>query len=340
MEERQEQPRAAAGRLAALHEFVARFAAKPDGVTQKLDDVAADVLAAFQEVGVEPLLLKGRALAVLLYRAGEQRSYSDVDLLVAPHELDASEEALRGLGFENSSARKGIDDVGGVVHAETWIGSAPGSNDPPMIDLHHWLPGARAMPATAWKALAARRTWIEVGGHQAAVLDRSGQAMHLAMHAAQHGPAFQKHVDELSLALERWPDEVWEAAVDLAQELDATETFAAGLRLVAEGEALAARIGLPSTTELDWTIRHQRDRPRGTFHLQAFADAAQTRERLTILRRSLLPGRVWIVRQHPWARRGRLHVIAAYGVHLARAPGWAARAWLFRGRARRAGRPR
>jgi hypothetical protein len=162
--------------------------------------------------------------------------------------------------------------------------------------------------------------------------------MHLAMHAAQHGPAFEKHLDELLLAIERWPDEVWESAALLAEELDATETFAAGLRLVPEGEALAARIGLPSTTELDWTIRHLHDRPRGTFHLQAFADAAETRERLTILRRSLLPGRVWIMRQHPWARGGGLRVIAAYGVHLARAPGWAARALLFRGRARRAGR--
>ena len=337
MEQRQEAQAAAAG-LDALQEFAARFAARPSGVTRTLDAVAAQVLAAFRQAGVEALLLKGRALATLLYRAGEQRDYSDVDLLVAPHALDAAEATLRGLGYGNASSAQGIDDIGGVVHADTWIRAAPGSWDQPMIDLHRWLPGARATPGKAWEALAARRTWIEIEGRQAAVLDRAGQAMHLATHAAQHGPGFPKHVDELALALERWPADVWDSAARLAQEIDATEAFAAGLRLVPEGAVVAARLALPSTGELDWTIRH--GRPRGTFHLQALADARGARERLQVLRRSLLPSRVWIMHQHPWARAGGLRVIAAYGAHLARAPGWAARAWLYRGRARRGGRAR
>jgi hypothetical protein len=192
----------------------------------------------------------------------------------------------------------------------------------------------------AWEGLAARRTWIEVGGRRATALDHAGQAMHLAMHAAQHGPAFQKHLDELALALARWPAGVWDSAALLAQEIDATEAFAAGLRLLPEGAAVAARLALPSTAELDWTLRHRPKRPRGTFHLQALADAHGAGERLRILRHSLLPSRAWITTQHPWARAGELRVIAAYGSHLARAPRWAARAWLFRGRARRAGRAR
>ena len=339
MEQRQER-QAAAARLDALHEFAARFAAPSSGVTRTLDAVAAQVLAAFRQAGVEALLLKGRALAILLYRAGEQRDYSDVDLLVAPDDLDAAEATLRGLGYENASSALGIDDIGGVVHADTWIRATPGSNDQAMIDLHRWLPGARATPGKAWEALAARRTWIEIEGRQAAVLDRAGQAMHLATHAAQHGPAFPKHVDELALALERWPADVWDSAALLAQEIDATEAFAAGLRLVPEGAEVAERLALRSTAELDWTIRHRHARPRGTFHLQALADARGARERVRILRRSLLPSQAWIMHQHPWARAGGLRVIAAYGAHLARAPGWAARAWLFRGRARRAGRAR
>ena len=339
MEQRQER-QAAAARLDALHEFAARFAAPSSGVTRTLDAVAAQVLAAFRQAGVEALLLKGRALAILLYRAGEQRDYSDVDLLVAPHDLDAAEATLRGLGYENASSALGIDDIGGVVHADTWIRATPGSNDQAMIDLHRWLPGARATPGKAWEALAARRTWIEIEGRQAAVLDRAGQAMHLATHAAQHGPAFPKPVDELALALERWPADVWDSAALLAQEIDATEAFAAGLRLVPEGAEVAERLALASTAELDWTIRHRHARPRGTFHLQALADARGARERVRILRRSLLPSQAWIMHQHPWARAGGLRVIAAYGAHLARAPGWAARAWLYRGRARRAGRAR
>ena len=256
MEQRQER-QAAAARLDALHEFAAHFAAPSSGVNRTLDAVAAQVLAAFRQACVEALLLKGRALATLLYRAGEQRDYSDVDLLVAPHDLDAAEATLRGLGYENASSAQGIDDIGGVVHADTWIRATPGSNDQAMIDLHRWLPGARAKPGKAWEALAARRTWIEIEGRQAAVLDRAGQAMHLATHAAQHGPGFPKPVDELALALERWPADIWDSAAGLAQEIDATEAFAAGLRLVPEGAVVAARLALASTAELDWTIRHR-----------------------------------------------------------------------------------
>ena len=106
MEHRQE-PQAAAAGLDALQEFAARFAAPSSGVTRTLDAVAAQVLAAFRQAGVEALLLKGRALAILLYRAGEQRDYSDVDLLVAPHALDAAEATLRGLGYENASRHRG-----------------------------------------------------------------------------------------------------------------------------------------------------------------------------------------------------------------------------------------
>jgi hypothetical protein len=197
MEGRQE-PQDGAARHAALQKFVTRFAPPSIGLTRELDRVAAEVLAAFEAAGVEALLLKGPALAILLYGADQQRRYSDVDLLTAPHDLERAEEVLLGLGFGNSCDNNGIDDIGGVVHAETWTRTAPGSNDQTMIDLHRRLPGARATPAMAWAALAARRTSIEIGGGRAPVLDQAGQAMHLAMHAAQHGPAFPKHVDELA----------------------------------------------------------------------------------------------------------------------------------------------
>ena len=209
-----------------------------------------------------------------------------------------------------------------------------------MVDLHRWLAGAEESPAAAWDALVARRTWIEVGGRRAAVLDRAGQAMHLALHAAQHGPAYRRQLGELALALERWPADVWDSAAELAEEIGATPAFAAGLRLLPRGAAEAARLGLPSTAELDWKIRHRAARPRGTFHVQALAEADGLRERL----------------RHPAPRAaaqpsmdhapacvgpaGRAAAARRLRGHLARAPVWAARAWRFRRPARRAGRRR
>jgi hypothetical protein len=340
MGERPEPRRSTEPRVDALGEFVARVGPGYHDITAPQDAAAAEVLAALDEAGVDAVLLKGRGLGALLYGAGEQRRYSDVDLLVAPHELDAAEGVLQRLSYANADTVRGIDDVGGVVHEQTWMRTTPDSAGQPVIDLHWSLPGARVAPALQWQALAARRARIDVGGRRAAVLDRAGQAMHLAMHAAQHGPGFQKNLDELALALERWPGDVWESAAALAQEIEATSTFAAGLRLLPQGGALASRLALPSTTELDWTIRHRHNRPRGTFHLQALAETESLGGRLRIVRRSLLPRQTWIEYQHPWARGGALRLAAGYGLHLMRAPFWGARALLFRRRAKRAARPR
>jgi hypothetical protein len=257
---------------------------------------------------------------------------------VAPSRLQAAEAALGDLGYANADSVTGVDDVGGVVHAHTWVRRAHA--DPTMIDLHHWLSGATARPAVAWEALIRHRTWIEVGGTRAAVLDPAGQAMHLALHAAQHGAAYGRQLDELGRALERLPAADWDSAAALAEEVGATRAFAAGLRLLPQGAAEAARLGVPRTDEEDWAIRNRAARPRGTFHVRALEQATTASERLGILRRALFPDRAWVVLQHPAAGQSTLRLIGAYAAHLARAPAWAIRAWLFGRRARRAGHPR
>lgn len=336
----QQGTRGAGGRSDALQRFLASVGADRGAITAPSDAATAEVIGALTRAGVDALLLKGRGLTALLYHADEHRSFADVDLLVAPAVFDAAGAVLARLGYTYAGVNRGIDDVGGVVHARTWLSAPPRSSDRPAIDLHRWLPGARADPAVAWVSLVARRTWIELGGHQVAVLDRTGQAVHLATHAAQHGPAFRKHLDELELALARWPAGVWDSAARLTSEIDATEAFAAGLRLCRAGAAEAARLRLPATDELDWKIEHRAERPRGTFHLQALAEASGLRDRADVVRRSLVPPRAWIIHEHPWAEPGGLRVVAAYGLHLALAPAWAARAWRFRWHAQRAGRAR
>jgi hypothetical protein len=318
----------------ALDDFVERAR----GVRRRaeLDATAVEVLDAFEDAGVDSLLLKGPALARLLYRADEQRGYGDLDLLVAPNDLTAARDALARLGFNESSARMvfGVDDVGGVVDSEIWVRG--GYTGPILIDLHWRLPGSAAPEQIAWEGLARRRTTIEVEGRNAPVLDREGLALHLGTHAAQHGHDDVKALGDLERGIERWPAEVWQAASRLAAEIEATPAFAAGLRLLPAGADLADQLALPDTPELSWQIRHRKSRPRGTYHLRALAEARGVRARLNVLRRSLFPTRRWIVVQFPWASEGRFRLIAAYTAHLARTPLWAARAWRFRRRAKSA----
>jgi Uncharacterised nucleotidyltransferase len=293
------------------------------------------VFDAFARRDVSGLLLKGAALARLLYDAPEQRQYSDVDLLVGPDDRRAARAVLEQLGYRNASALMAVDDIGGELHGETWIATPPGARYPAVIDLHLRLAGAKAPPERAWEALHARSAGIELQGSQVRILDRPGLAMHLALHAAHHGEAYAKGRRELLRALDRWPPEVWREAARLAEEIDATEAFAAGLRLVEPGAELAELLELPSTDQLDWELR-QAVRPRGRSHLQAFLQAPDLRTRAHVLRRALLPHPGWMVRQYPWARDGRLRLVAAYLVHLARSPAWAVRVLRFRRRERRA----
>jgi hypothetical protein len=317
---------------------VDEFIARARGLRRRdeLDRAAIAALAAFKSAGAEALLLKGPALARRLYDQGEVRGYSDIDLLVPPRDLASVRDALTELGYKKAEEVFGIDDVGGVQHGEIWA-RAGEQGGPLCIDLHWRLSRCEAPGEVVWEVLAQGRGSIELAGEKAAVLGDDGLALHLALHAAQHGPEDTKAIGDLARGLERWPPEVWLSAARLAEKLQGVPAFAAGLRLVPAGARMANRLGLPPTPGLEWEILHRDARPRGTFHLEAMANARGLRERLSVIRRSLLPTPQWIRWQFPWAAGSRALLLLAYARHIARAPLWAARAMRFRRRARRAG---
>lgn len=321
------------------HDALEAFALRVRGVpkTRALDAAAAEALDSFDAAGIPSVLLKGAALARLLYSSAQSRGYNDVDLLIAPGHLDAAHAALTELGYTNTTAERGVEDIAGAVHAETWARRSE-EIGPLMLDLHTRLPGVKVPPEVAWPLLTAQQASVEVGGRQAPTLGRDGLALHVAIHAAQHGLDDPKPQGDLRYALDAWPPEVWEQAARLATELDAVGAFAHGLRLVPAGTRLAAELGLPSTDAQEWEMRNREARPRGTFHLQALADATTLRERLRALRRALFPPREWIVYENARARKGGVQLLVARLQHILRTPLWALRALRYRKRARRASR--
>ena len=324
----------------ALDDFVAR--ARRLRKTELLDEAAIAALAALRAAGVEAMLLKGPALARRLYLDGEIRGYSDVDLLIPRRSLNTAREVLGQLGYANADEIFGIDDVAGILHSELW--SRPGErairSGPIMIDLHWRLDGCEAADDVIWEALTVGRGSIEVRDDEAAVLGDEGLALHVALHAAQHGPDDVKAIGDLTRAVERWPVDLWRQAAQLAETVRGVPAFAAGLRLVPAGSRLASELRLPETPELDWKIHTRGDRPRGTFHVEAWRQARGLRQRANVLRRSLFPTQRWIRFYVPWAARGRAWMVLAYAWHILRAPLWAARAGRYLARARRADRER
>jgi hypothetical protein len=306
----------------------------------EIDATTIALLRAFDAARVRWLVLKGPALARLLYRADERRGYSDVDILVAPEDRRRARRALSDLGLVNASENSGVDDVAGILHSETWLRPPAGLPRKGIVtlDLHWRLAGCDAPAQLTWEALERRRTWIDLDGRRVPALDRIGLALHVATHAAQHGPLALKAMADLERAIERWPPDIWRSAARLADEVMATAAFAAGLRLLPAGAALAQELRLPSTERVTWEILHQDERPRGTFHLQAWSRARGPRERANLLRRALLPAPQWLAWEYSGATRSKWRLVAAYARHLLRAPWWTVRAVRFHRRARRAGR--
>ena len=315
---------------------VAEFIERSQGLRwrEELDVATLAVLDAFEEAGVRSLLLKGPALVRLLYAENESRGYSDIDLLAAPTDFQHARDALLALGYARADEHFGIDDVSGILHSELWAKS--GESGPLWVDLHWRLGGCKASNQVVWDTLSAGRARIDLRGREAPVLGTDGLALHLALHAGQHGPRDVKALADLVRGLERWELGVWRSASRLAGEADAVPAFAAGLRLLPSGAAVATQLALPETDRLEWEILHREARPRGTFHLGALARATGMRERGNVLRRSLLPTPEWIVWELPSAAKSKPRLVAAYAFHIGRAPIWAARAWRFQRRDRRA----
>lgn len=311
--------------MADLEEFAAR--AQTVARQSAIDRAAAEAVAALQKAGIEPLLLKGPVLARTLYRPDERRGYFDIDLLVAPDQREAAGAALSQLGYIDFVSTARLRAFADDPHADLWTrGTDQGML---AIDLHWRLPGCGAAPQQVWELLHERRASLEITHVRIPVPDRPALALHLALHAAQHGPDDRKALGDLDRGVERWPLQVWSEARELATAAGASDTLAAGLRLSTPGAALADDLGLRAADDLLRAIHGRRLRPRGASNLQAFADATGARQKLAVLRWSLLPERRWIVRAYPWARGSRVRLAGAYALQLCRAPFWALRAWLF-----------
>ncbi len=219
-------------------------------------------MAAFGDAGVAALLLKGPVACASFIRAGEERIYSDVDILVEPAALERARVVLRERGWMCVQEKLGVEDVGGGLHAEDWmVGTVP-------VDLHWRLPASDAPPEVTWKALYESHQLIDLKGRRVATLSRAGLALHIAIHAAQHEGQHGSGLRDLELALERWPPGVWDHAAALADEIGAADVFAAGLQLAPSRSGAGAQVGAPGplAAELDAGRRGGRAAPITSGH--------------------------------------------------------------------------
>ena len=265
----------------------------------QLDVLAAEVVTELRAAGVRPILLKGPALAAWLYE-GELRPYGDVDLLVEESRMGAAEEVLSGLGF--TYGQPGWREL-----AHSW--KRPNGKT---VDLHRSLVGVGAPPATLWQELSGEVEALRVGGIEVEALRPPGLALHVALHAAQHGgEGHRKPLEDLDRALERADEGCWREAAELAERVEAIPAFATGLRLKPSGTDLADRLGLSADRPVEVAL-HAAPQRELVLGLEYLATADGLRARLRFLGRKLFPPAAELRRDSALARRGHAGLLAAY----------------------------
>ena len=206
------------------------------------DVVTAEAVEALRRAGVRSVVLKGPSIARWLYADGSPRPYGDSDLLVSPADLEPASRALESLGY----ALLFDDRTAPTADAHHLVWRREGSD--PKIELHWRLAGVRAPSEMAWRRLSDGTERALLAGAEVEFLGMPARTLHLALHARQDGVERAKPLEDLRRGVRLVDEDDWRAAAELAAALDAMDAFAAGLRTVPAGAALAADFRLPRTS--------------------------------------------------------------------------------------------
>jgi putative nucleotidyltransferase-like protein len=266
-----------------------------------VDARTADVVCELRARGVRPILLKGPAIASWLDGENSHRVYVDTDLLVAPSQLSMAERYLSEAGF--TKTLEDADTPGGRPPGHFWVRGADGT----AVDLHRTLLGVGVAPAKLWQVLSESTELMRVAGVDVEVLSTEARALHLALHAAQHGPAVRKPLDDLERALLVLDFGTWAAAASLAERLDATGAFAMGLSFQPRGKRLVADLPLPRQRPVEVALC--------ALRLEQVASAPGVLAKVAIVARKIFPTRRFMRHWFPRAALG---------------PGWMAAGYLWR----------
>ena len=270
-----------------------------------VDALTAEVVGAFSREGIETLVLKGPVLARWLY-PGEVRPYVDSDLIVAPNDRVRAVGVLERLGFVEHLPWMPSPlslDPGGTAF------NRPGEG---MVDLHCQLPGLDGDPVVIWGRLAASAERQVIAGVELRVPDRDTVLLHVVLHAAHHADQVDgKPLEDLRRSLALVEEAEWLSALELARAYQGVQAFAAGLRLLPEGEDLAGRLDLGEV----WSFQHEIRREDNVIAEELYALlSADTgiRRKLVIAASDIFPRPDYMRWWSPLARRGKLGLAGAY----------------------------
>lgn len=282
--------------------------------TMTAERVTLEVAARFEEIGLENVVLKGPVFAHWLFDDPAERGYTDSDFLVPSDEVERAEEILRSLGFAPNWDIRFEGKKPWTEH--DWVRSS----DDARVDLHRTLQGVGRSPEETWEILSRHRSALEVRGQVLHSLDEVANALHVVLHAAQHGRGSPKPQDELARALDRLPPDIWPRVGGLAGELLATEWLSSGLRFHPVGSEIADALNLSTHLSLETVLRRE-SAPFVAETLVWLDEMGSWRARFAYMGRSMFPPARSMRTTSELARKSVVGLVIAYPIRW-----W----WVFR----------
>lgn len=270
-----------------------------------LDAATAEIVREMARLEIRVILLKGAAIATRLYENPADRSYIDIDLLVAASSLEPAQKVLRAHGFVD--VMSGVRPSERVLHASPW---RRGSPETVTVDLHESIYWYSGDPGALWSELSRETQTIDLGGTPIEVLGDAGQALVIATHVAQHGELSVLLAD-LERALCLIGREAWADTAGMAARLGIDDAFEAGLRRTRAGAELADELGLNAPASAEMRLRIAGS-PPGSAAVMAIAEASGVRDRLRLGAHRLFPSPALMRMNSPLARHGRSGLAVAY----------------------------
>ena len=276
-----------------------------------IDAATVEALQLLEEAGIAALLLKGPALARLLYDPGEERSWDDADLLVEPSRHARALDLLEAIGF----APRISDPLerGSVPHAVHLVREprTSGAAAKESLDLHVSFSGVEVEPELLWSSLWSGRERIELFGRPVEVPSVEARLALVALHAATHGSPHLRSLRDLQRAVRRFDEVRWSAAAELAREWRALDYFVVGLRLDPEGSRLLERLGISHDPPTAALMRGA-GMPRAQRSFEQFGRTSGVFARLRLIIRKSFPSPELMRTWKPLAGRGRAGLLLAY----------------------------
>lgn len=174
------------GRMAATpaqHEAAAKVHLESMATAVRLERVLLEAIDSLQGAGVAARVLKGPALAHLLYADPSLRSFHDVDILVSSAEFDRALHALDGAGHRRLHRRLASGFDGRFGKGATLV-SAGGYE----VDLHRTLVAGRFGLTIRLEDLFARPSSFCLAGREVATLGPEERFLHACYQAAVGDP--------------------------------------------------------------------------------------------------------------------------------------------------------